>query len=508
MKNKLLLSVAASALLTTSAFAGDLNLSGGSGASTTEYVKKYGNTNVLDLGSLVYTAGIGGSGSVSDALIRLDLTDTNLTGTTNAGLDTANGGTPALLMNEDNETVATYDKKITVSGRTYFLFDGDATKSIVDGIKYRITKDDNNSIAISYKFVSGDKVNLDVYSTSGTEEKRDIATGKITTSEAGQFKTNCVAKFDGLINFEDSKQSFVNSTHDNVTGDTSDHAGLSDTLVFTVENTRGSGKFLEGNASVLSLYTVSDAAKSIVNNDNNFSDTNKWTVSVNQVDPDGTASGALTIDPTKAAFSSNTGLGLDYNMTTGKLDLSFNNQVIKGRDGKTDTTTFYVTFTNTQPNAIAPVRFVNPAFYIEGGLTDGNNTNITPALNTGTATTDLGLWQNHAYIAQVAGATQDASTQTKLFIVNRSCATVTPTFRLIKDGVVTEVEGTDIPADTQQKTLLSALLTKAGLADGRYAVEIILPGIAEDFYVYAQAQGKADKSITKDLPVNNTSDRN
>ena len=503
---KLTLSLITSVFLTTSAFSatevgnGKLNLSGGSGASTTEYIKKYGNTQALNLGAILYTADIRGSGSVSDALIRVDLTDTNLTSTDNAGLDTANDGNPAVLKNDDNDTVATYDKKITVDGRTYFLFDGDATKSIVDGVNYRIAKDDNSSINITYKFVSGDKVKLDVYSTSGSEEKRDEATGKVETSQAPQFKTNCIAKFDGLINFEDFSQSFVTSTHDNNGSATVDNRGITDTLVFSVENTRGAGKYLEGNSSVLQLFTYSDPDYTIINTDNNFSDAN-WSISVNKVDPDGTS----TITP----IASNAGTSafdaaakLDYNTTNGELDISFADTDIK--NGKT---IFYVTFSHTGTSAIKPVRFGNGNLFIEGGEADNNNTNITPALNTGPIE-NLGLWQDHAYIAQIAGATQDAATQTKLFIVNRSCRTVTPTFRLISGGNVKEVEGDAIAPDTQQKTLLSTLLTKAGLSEGRYAVEIIIPGTAEDFYVYAQAQGKTNKSITKDLPVKSTSDRN
>ena len=498
---KLTLSLIASAFLTTASFAaGTLNLAGGSGASTTEYIQKYGNTQALDLGNLIYTADIGGSGSVSDALIRLDLTDTNLTGTANAGLDTANDGAPALLKNDDNETVATYDKKITVNGRTYFLFDGDATKSIVDGIPYRIAKDDNTSINVTYSFVTGNEVKLDVYSTSGTEEKRDEATGKIETSQAPQFKTDCIAKFDGLINFEDFSQSFVSSTHDNNSTDTVDSRNVADTLVFSVDNDRGAGNYLDGNSSVLELFTVN--ADGSVNVDNNFSDaTNKWKVSVNQVNPDGTSVvSAIASNATTSAFDAAT--ELDYNTTNGQLDISFADNVIQS-----GTTKFYVTFSNVGSNPIRPVRFVNGKFYIEGGETDGNNT-IVPARNTGTEGADLGLWQDHAYIAQIAGATQDAATQTKLFIVNRSCKSVTPTFRLISGGDVKEVEGDAIASNTQAKVLLSSLLTKAGLSDGRYAVEVVLPGIAEDFYVYAQAQGKTNKSITKDLPVKSTSDRN
>ena len=504
MKNKFLLSVAASALLTTTAFAaigsGQLNLSAGGGASTTEYNLKYGNTQALDLKNLEYRADILGSGSVSDPLIRLDLTDTNLSATSDAGL------VGLVIQNsETNDTIATYDRKILANGRTYFLFDGDATKSIVDGQLYHITNDQNASQSITYSLnANTDKVKLDVWSTSGTEEQRDATEAGFLTTVTPQFSTACVAKFDGLINFEDFRRTFVSTNHSLDANKSTDHSVSEDTLVFTVQNNRGTGNFLEGNASVLTFFTTNKDGT--VNVDNNFSDNAKFHVDLLTVNPDGTSVSNLDIGNIPSVMASPTAVdangSFDYNLTNGRFDLA----LPLNADIQDGLTTYYVSLVNQGNNPIFPVKFSNPAMYMEAGMVDDNHT-ITPQANTGSQPTDLGEWKDYTYIAQIPGATQDAFTQTKLFITNRSCKNVTPTFRLIKDGVVTEVEGDEIAINTQAKVTLATLLTKAGLAEGRYAVEIIIPGVAEDFYVYAQAQGKANKAITKDLPVYNTSNR-
>jgi len=128
--------------------------------------------NIKSIGDLIYKATIDGSGSVSDALIRLDLTDTNLSNTANAGFIS---GTSA-IKDENNETIAIYDKKITSDGHTYFLFDGDASHSITNNKEYYFVdnKDSNISSMTSYQFNTLDgQIVLDVYSTSGSEERRD-----------------------------------------------------------------------------------------------------------------------------------------------------------------------------------------------------------------------------------------------------------------------------------------------------------------------------------------------
>jgi len=490
---KIIFSLIASALLTTASYAtagvgsGKLNLSGGSGAITTEYGMKYGAVQALDLGNLRYTANILGSGSVSDALIRLDLTDTNLSSTDNANF--VSGET--VLVNESNETIATYDKKVTLSdGHTYFLFDGDATKSIVDGIVYRIaeSKDNNDSVSNTYSFNTGkNELQLNVYSTSGTEEERDLAKGIVTTSESAQFSSSCVSKYNGLINFEDFRQSFVSTSHDNVVGDTSDGYATGDTMVFTLSNNRGTGLYLEGNATTITFHST-NIDGTVVNTDNNFtSAASGWTGLIFGVKPDGTR----TED---GNFTYTT----DGNLT---FTLSATEAIVPG------TTTYYATLDSNGSVGISPVYFTGAQINIEGGLVDGNDTNIQPMANQNpTEKIDLGAWHNHAYIGQIPAVTNDANVKSKIFVVNRSCAVAKPEFRFIKDGVVTSVEGTTIAVNAQNVYKVTDLLKAANLVDGRYAVEVVLPGTAEDFYVHAQAKGTS--GFFKDLPVYNTSSRN
>ena len=63
-----------------------------------------------------------------------------------------------------------------------------------------------------------------------------------------------------------------------------------------------------------------------------------------------------------------------------------------------------------------------------------------------------------------------------------------------------------LTVDTQGLYNLADVLTEAGLPNGKYAVEIVIPGNAEDFYVYAQAKN-VNLGQFKDLPVYNTSTR-
>ena len=486
-----LLSVSASAA--TDVGDGNLTLTAGAGASTTEYIAKYGHTDSYAIGSMEYVADIRGSGSVSDALIRLDLTDTNLTDTDNAGFVE---GVSAIQRVDTNETIAVYDKKITVDGRNYFLFDGDATTSVVSGQQYKVVddKDTNATSTISYKFVSGSEVKLDVWSTSGSEEKRDEATGSVTTSQAPQFTVKCVSKFDGLVNFEDMKDSFVTTNHDNtIASNATDGYGQSDTFVFTIDNQRGTGKYLEGNLTTLTFFAAN--SDGTVNTSNEFNNTAIWSGSLMSVDENG-----AKVDDGNITYS--------YNATDANLSINFDNRTIPS-----GLTTYYATLTHTadQNVTINATKFVGASLNLEAGMADGNDS-IAPAGNIGNPMgTDLGEWRDHAYVAQIAGATQkEGVVISKFFIVNRSCTPVIPTFKLIQNGKVTMIEGSSIPVDSQSKIKMATLLSsteaqEAGLAEGQYAVEIILPGIAEDFYVYAQSL-TAD-GATKDLPVYSTSTR-
>ena len=496
---KITFSLITSALLTTTAFANPaatLNLSGGNGASTTEYNEKYGAAETLNIGNLVYTADILGSGSVSDALIRLDLTDTNLS---NGSADNGFVSGVTTLMNESNESVATYDKRITVDGKEYFLFDGDATKSIVDGIKYRVMTDDNvsNGAAdIDYTFNTGkDTIKLDVYSTSGTEEKRDEVEGKLTTSVNPQFASACVVKYDGLINIETLRDSFVSTNHDNVATDDSDGYSQNDVLVFTLTNTQGSGRHMDGNLTTIT-FQAKNSDKITANLDNNFSNGATWTGALAGVKPDGTATGA-------GAFA--------YNDVDGNLTFTTADEVIVN-----GTTTYYASLTHTSGAAgINAVNFENGYINLEAAMADNNNS-IHPAANAvRNASMTVGAWMEHAYIAQIAGASTTAHMQTKLFITNRSCHTVKPIFKIIKDADnVLETSNTavyvaDIEPNTQGFYDMSTILTGLGVASSdysKYSVEVVLPGIAEDFYIYAQVKNTSINQF-KDLPVYSTSER-
>jgi len=495
---KITFSLITSALLTTTAFAaagvgaGNLNLSGGSGTMTTEYSQKYGAVQALNLGNLEYTADILGSGSVSDALIRIDLTDTNLSTTIAGGL------VGTVIQNKDtNDTVAKYDRKITVNGRTYFLFDGDATKSIVDGQIYHITTDLNVSIDSSYRLKATDStVKLDVYSTSGTEEKRDDTSATVLTTKVPQFLVSCLSKFDGLINFETLRDSFVNTTHDNNAVDDSDHYGQSDTLVFTIDNARGAGLYLDGNMTSINFQATKDRDGLVVNHDNNYSRAADWAAgTLLGIKPDGTQYGAGSF-----AYAEN---ATDANLTFRLPD-----EVIES-----GTSTYYATLTHVTGGAgINPTYFTNAHAYIEEGLADNNNT-IAPAKNA-TNQIDVGAWVDYTYIGQIPGAVAHPDLLNKFYITNRSCKSVVPQFKLILDGVVTDVTDvvsksgkSEVAVDSQEVYNLEDIIAKAGTAaTGTYAIEIILPGVAEDFYVYAQSKNIAINQF-KDLPVYTTSNR-
>jgi len=193
--------------------------------------------------------------------------------------------------------------------------------------------------------------------------------------------------------------------------------------------------------------------------------------------------------PSRSAAPANTYYDLDasYNTYTAKFTFDGNTTIPE----TTFTSNFYINYDDVNPD-----------------------TTYVPAKKY-TANTYMGEWQNFAYIAQIAGATNDDSTKTKLFITNRSCKAVSPVVTFIYEGKTVEVTAPSIPVNTQGKILLDTLIdnnaaafSAAGIPTrARYAIEITIPGNAEDFYVYAQAQSRTDLSATKDLPVYNTSTR-
>ena len=527
MKNKLLLSVAASALLITSAFAatevgkGSLTIASGGGVSTIEYNEKFGDVASLDLTDMNYTAEIKGSGSVSDALIRINIADTNLSAT-GVDLDALFGN--QRIMNVDtNNTIAGYDRTIDDADGKWILFAGDATTSVVTGKEYVMRSNDSNQTSgVTYGFITGgDTINLDVWSTSGSEELRDTTTVTSTTTLVPQFSTSCIAKFDGLINIESLQDSFVNTAHDNASnGELTDGLSQWDTLVFTVNN-NNAGLALDGNASAITMQTRNSDGTTL-NVDNNFSDVAIWNSQVVAVQQNGTSNiYPLAHDivnlTTNAALNDGTqiaaGAGVIHYTTDGNLTFILPNTTIPS-----GTTTYYVGLGHTAGVAgIKPVNFVNARLALEAGLDDlgtnlDNNNTIYPAGDTPRgAGLDAGKWMNHAYIAQIAGATENPGVVTsKFFIVNRSCAVATPIYKLIQDGKVATIPGSSIAIDSQAKVRMADLIASpeavaAGFTGTQFAVEIMLPGIAENFYIYAQALTAG--GATKDLPVYNTSER-
>jgi len=526
MKNKILLSVATSLLLTSTAFAtevgtsGSLSIGAGNGVSTIEYHDKYGDTNSLDFTDINYTASIKGSGSVSDALVRIDVTDTNLSV---HGLDLdAIFENQRIMKFDTNETVAAYDKSIVDDdGKTWVLFAGNSDQSVINGKSYTMRKNDNNTTSgVTYQFVDGNKLTVDVWSTSGSEEIRGIQSTTTSSQVKAQFSTSCITKFDGLINIEALQDSFVSTAHDN---DSTTNPGVTDglsqwdTLVFTVTNTKV-GNSLEGNASAITMQTRN--ADGSINVDNNFSNDTIWKSQIVEVQQDGTSATYLLSHDiasltTQAALKNpTTGTGTWNYTTDGNLTFVLpSDKVIPA-----GTTTYYVGLNHqSAKGGIKPVHFVNARLALEAGMLDDNNT-IYPAADTPRgAALDAGKWVNHAFIAQIpAGESGGAAGMlTRYFITNRSCKVVTPQIDVVYNGEVYRATNVAaLPIDTQKEyALKDIMLSIPELAtvwnantSTKVSVEITLPGIAEQFYVYAQVKNKSINQF-KDLPVYSTSER-
>jgi len=532
MNKKILLSVVASALLSTSAFAatdrgtGNLNIAApgvsAAGLANTEYNEKYGYTNSFAFTDMNYTAQIKGSGAVSDALVRVNVTDTNLSSTTVPAVDLDTlFGNQIIINTETNLTVAVYDRSIVDdANNTWVLFAGNSDQSIVNGKEYRMRDDDDNSTsAVTYKFTSGNELQLDVWSTSGSEEIRDLTKRGTSSELINQFSTSCITKFDGLINIESFQDSFVTTAHDNAVAETTDGLSQLDTLVFTVNNNR-KGTFLEGNATAITMQTRN--ADGSVNVDNNFA-LAAWGSSIVAVQENGTSNTyALAHDTTNvtthlALNAANPALtavqGNIHYTTDGNLTFILPNTPMPN-----GTTTYYVNLQHTAGAAgIKPVNFVNARIALEAGLADNNNTLYPAADAPRGAAQDAGKWVDHAYISQIpAGESGGAAKMsTRYFITNRSCSVVTPQIDVVYNGnVYSATNVAELAIDTQGVyTLKDIMLSIPELAtvwnantSTKVSVEITLPGIAENFYIYAQVKNKSIDQF-KDLPVYNTSGR-
>lgn len=450
---------------------------------STEYLDRQDFNETLK--GLNLTLSLTNPTTVSDATLEVTLPSIMSTATLTGKfvVDMADRGTAILSHSNTIGSTMVFDSTSSsdlVSTHSYCFVDAPAANATCLDIPFTIPE--NTSTAGSAK------ISWKVFSNSGTAVERDTGDIEVKWDVAPQFKINCVSKLDGLVNWENGRKSFVVNKHGVDAGNATDvQTTTDDRLIFNVTNTGGWTKsnntgtcntnfdaWLDGNGTnfdVISSEPISNANIALALT----STTPTVVATVGTILPDGKTA-RFTTDAATSIVSGITEYIADFNHAAGYA----NNAVIPA--------TTFSGAVDLQANGVDRVEPAN-------ALSAKDKAN-------------LGEWRNHAYIAQVAGATQTTATQTKLFIVNRSCAPVTPKFRLIKDGVVTEVTGTEIPVDSQQKTTLGSLLSSASLPDGQYAVEIILAGVAEDFYIYAQAQGVTDKTITKDLPVKTTSTRN
>jgi len=442
-----------------------------------------------------YVATLDGSGTVSDAALKL-----KFNGTVNQG-----AATDVYVVTDPtdgNKVIAREISRATdTSGNTTITFDSDSQYTFTNAKTYYVFVDPTASAlgdavtpvasatnATNQNALGNEtKLNalgatLEVWSTSGTEVLRDTSDMNLF-KVLPQYEVACDNKLNNLINVENSSLSFVSTKHGALlapaggSGDVMDV--LNDSLRFTVTKT-AVDYGLDGDSSKL-IITPSNDLDALVTPTSLFSDQATasaitYVALVNDIEVQDAAgvnawSGAAAANP----------IGLNASKTTYTVNMAVSGAAI------IPATTF-------------------TANYVVEDTVFGPTYEFTPAAATYKANTSIGSWEDFAYIGQIAGATQSATTKTKLFIVNRSCKAVTPEITLVKDGVITVVAGNEIAVDSQGKVDLGTILAANGLADGQYALEIKIPGNAEDFYVYAQAFNAGD-GITKDLPVYNTSRR-
>jgi len=508
--NKIATSVVASAFVVGgSAFAGTLNYSVDGTVKSDKLVVAEelfvptANINIVgdntttgavpayryDESTISYTAEINGSESVSDATINLKFN----AGTISVGtdykvvmVDVADSNKIIAVQNDsvdaDKIVLDSDDSYMVRDGHQYNLFVLDEDNAIL-GATGITRSDDGGYIRVNgtKADIEKEELKLELWSASGTEEERDEAKISMFTV-APQYKVSCETKLNNLINVENASTVFVSTKHgalNDVNGSNGDVMDvLSDVMRFNVE------KFavdigLDGSRSrveIASTQPISDA--NVTHNFvyDNMSGQGNW-VSANVVQLD-------TINTQGGTYY---GLDASKNTFTAKFTFDGNTTIPETQF----TSNFYINYDDVRPY-----------------------TTYTPAKDY-KANTYMGEWKNFAYIAQVPGATNDDATKTKLFITNRSCKAVSPVITFIYDGKTVNVTAPSINVNAQGKIILDTIIDAnkaafdaAGIPTrARYAIEITIPGNAEDFYIYAQAQSRTKVEATKDLPVYNTSTR-
>ncbi|MEA2019446.1 MAG: hypothetical protein U9N59_13490 [Campylobacterota bacterium] len=449
-----------------------------------------------------------GSGTISDPTfvytIPGDVTSDIIIGTTEIR-DT--DGTTIVAVASD----VVYD---AVTGMTTAKFEGDSSQDALSGHSYYI--DDAAGVpevinADVTTAIAGASISVELYSTSGTEELRTTEDFS-PFSLKNQYKFTCSTKFDGMINYENSSLSFVPTGH-----------GIDNTLINVRASDDTTIDTLSGIDGIADVNT--DAfIFTIANNVDNDIDL--------RMDGDGTIINISGDDTSNVAtmLAAITGdlVRVDTAVSVGGVN-------VEDADGDGNNETLAFEFTAAIPNNATTTYVASAVTDYTAGLeatawtstvaiddADAGAGYAMPTIDY-TANSSAGEWQDYTYIAQIPATTSTTTatgTETKIFIVNRSCVAAAPTFKLIKDGVVTEVTNvaavsanTSIAVDTQELYKMQDVIAKAIAdgasidAEGKYAVEVVLPGLAEDFYTYAQAFSNSAGNF-KDLPVYSTSTRN
>ena len=467
-----------------------------------------------------FSLGIANPATVSDATIEIKF-PTMINTATVVGMNIIDidpnldgdfsDATPILAhSNSLPGNVETFDASTSVdmvNGHKYCISDGSATTVSDPGCLALDVEIAQGTYADGTEFAGN--IEWNVYSNSGTAERRDYVAMPLYYVVKDQFSIVCRSDFDGLINWENGRKSFVANKHDvdgNVSGvvpfvDVQDT--VTDSLIFTISNLAGRtglaslgsanpcgahafDTWLEGNATEFDISSTGDLTIT------NIPDAQRTLTSSSADVADG--AGAYRTDNLTTFTTANEPIPFG----TTEYTIRFNNIVGYGS------------------NAVIPATSFTGNVDLEA---DSNGSTYLHPQVSMPEDHSVGEWRDHAYIAQIAGASSTKNSditsgmQTKLFIVNRSCATVTPIINLIKDGEVLALTGVaSIDPDNQEFYDIGAILDNmtSGSADGfdyaRYAIEVTLPGIAEDFYLYAQVKNKTLGQF-KDLPVYNTSNR-
>ncbi len=367
-------------------------------------------------------------------------------------------------VNATDNAVDVISDSASDNGDGGILFDGDSAKKIINGHTYQIVDDSNNTIAINVEKgtgYAGKYMQFQTYSASGTTQKRDEANATKATV-LPEWSIVCDGKLDGMINYENGSKTFV------TTGHGADDQNTTDGLMFTIKR----ANVLYGLDDNITINTTADSNLTAMNL-------------------------AITGDNLVYRPSGDNNASIDANVST--LSKGGSEHFILNYDNNTSAKLLETKFSDVNAT-FKNYSTVQPFTYQKGAA--------------------LGEWKNFTYVAQIPGATANGIITTKLFITNRSCATVKPTFKLIYGGKTIDIKSTELPTVSQQTIPvdtqvvykvndLAKIAQDKGfvVGNGAFSVEVTLPGISESFYIYAQSKNTATNAEMKSLPVYNTSTR-